>query len=293
MVLMLDARAKPSPAHHSPTRRLPADLATAAGLTVFAAAYTWLILTGHTRISSSTDPGAARISLWTAALPALAAIAVARLTPSAARPPEPGRRTKAEAAILVACATAMAVTAFTAGHGLAHIGLKLVFLLAVPLLAFRLLHSGKMRLSTAGRLAAVPAVALWFVLSQLTPLRTPLTDDLPDPVTLVIGSLITLLTASVLEEVFYRRWLQTRLEAQFGRWPGILAAALLFAAMHSARVEPSEPVLGIATIIAVQGMFGLLLGYLWSRFRTMWTVIIVHVVTNLVFVPMLADRLLP
>ncbi|MGH3972082.1 MAG: lysostaphin resistance A-like protein, partial [Pseudonocardiaceae bacterium] len=37
---------------------------------------------------------------------------------------------------------------------------------------------------------------------------------------------------ATLEEVFYRIWLQTRLEHVFGRWPAIMAASLLWAMWH-------------------------------------------------------------
>jgi membrane protease YdiL (CAAX protease family) len=137
---------------------------------------------------------------------------------------------------------------------------------------------------------ALPAVAVWFVLARISPLAPPLSGDLPDPVTLAVGSLITLVTASVLEEVFYRRWLQTRLEARLGRWPGVLIAALLFAGMHSYRLEDDSVALGLCTIVAVQGVLGLLLGYLWSRYRNIWIPITIHTLTNLVYVDLLRDH---
>jgi membrane protease YdiL (CAAX protease family) len=100
-----------------------------------------------------------------------------------------------------------------------------------------------------------------------------------------------LLTASVLEEVFYRAWLQTRLEVLYGRWPAIMVSSLLFALMHSSRIDAADPLLGLATIIAFQGVFGLMLGYLWARYRNFWVIVFIHVVTNLVYVPMLLGRL--
>lgn len=48
---------------------------------------------------------------------------------------------------------------------------------------------------------------------------------------LAVVALITALTAGVGEELFSRRWLQTRLEAALGGWPGILVASLVFAFM--------------------------------------------------------------
>lgn len=273
---------------------------TGAGLTVFAAAYVWLVATGHTSITGSADPGASGMSLWAAILPPLAALALARLVPPRVEPPRPltglpASRLRGEAWILVALALVMACLApFAARAGLLYPVVKVVVLLAGPLLAFRLLRGDGLAARAIPApvtwLAPLPAVVVWFLLSQVGPLAVPLTQELPDPVVLVIGSLITLLTASVLEEVFYRGWLQTRLEALYGRWPAILGSSLLFALMHTSHVRPDAPLLGLASIVAFQGVFGLMLGYLWSRYRNIWVIILIHVITNLVFVPLLLGR---
>ena len=75
--------------------------------------------------------------------------------------------------------------------------------------------------------------------------------------------------------------MQSRLEALAGRWTGILAAALLFALMHvvshSAGLTPD---LAVTTVVAVQGVTGLVLGYLWSRCRRLWACVLVHVALN-------------
>ncbi|WP_327588433.1 CPBP family intramembrane metalloprotease [Nonomuraea sp. NBC_00507] len=84
-------------------------------------------------------------------------------------------------------------------------------------------------------------MAAWFALTEIGPFDPPLTQALPDPGTLAITSLATLLTASVLEEIFYGGWLQTRLEVLHGRWPAITFSALLFAAMHAGRVTSPIP----------------------------------------------------
>jgi membrane protease YdiL (CAAX protease family) len=264
---------------------------------VFAAAYGWLVATGHTSITGSADPGASSMSLWAAVLPPLAALALARLVPPRAEPPQPlaglpASRLRREAWTLVAAALVMACLAPFAG--LLYPVVKVVVLLAVPLLAFRLLRGDGPRARAIPApvtwLAPIPAVVAWFLLSQVGPLAVPLTQELPDPVVLVVGSLITLLTASVLEEVFYRAWLQTRLEVLYGRWPAILGSSLLFAVMHTSHVRPDALLPGLAGIVAFQGVFGLMLGYLWSRYRNIWVIILIHVITNLVLVPLLLGR---
>lgn len=91
----------------------------------------------------------------------------------------------------------------------------------------------------------------------------------------------TALTASIGEEIFYRYWLQTRLEALLGRWPGILLASLLFGLMH---VASHGAGLGwgltVAVVIAGQGVFGIVAGYLWSRYRRLWLPILLHLSSN-------------
>ncbi|WP_113701154.1 CPBP family intramembrane glutamic endopeptidase [Nonomuraea lactucae] len=65
-------------------------------------------------------------------------------------------------------------------------------------------------------------------------------------------------------EIFYRGWLQSRLEVLYGRWPAIVASSLLFAAMHTSHVRPEAPLLGVA----------------------FWVIVFIHTVTNLVLVPL-------
>src|SRR3712207_9089246 len=66
-------------------------------------------------------------------------------------------------------------------------------------------------------------------------IRRPPRSALFPYTTLFRSALITFMTASVAEWLFYRVMLQTRLEALLGRWPAITATALLFAAMHTHR----------------------------------------------------------
>ncbi|RJL33091.1 CPBP family intramembrane glutamic endopeptidase [Bailinhaonella thermotolerans] len=271
-------------------------VAVAAGLAAFAAAYAWLLATGHTEIKPSADPGAAGVPLLAAILPPLAAIVLTRLVPPRAEPPLPlaglpRQRIAREAWALVgAAAVFSAVVAGRPGQDWYPLA-KLLLLLVVPLVVLRLSRGGGPRARAIPRpvvwLAPLPAMAAWFVLSHFGPLATPLTQDLPDPVTLAVASLVTLLTASVLEEIFYRGWLQTRLETLYGRWPAILGSSLLFALMHTTRLDWSDVGFGLASMVAVQGVFGLMQGYLWARYRNIWAVILVHVVVNLVYVDML------
>ncbi|PNI07159.1 hypothetical protein CXX84_17505 [Arthrobacter sp. AFG7.2] len=86
--------------------------------------------------------------------------------------------------------------------------------------------------------------------------------------------------AGVGEEIFYRYWLQTRAEASLGRWGGIVLATLLFALMHVGSRTSLGLGVEVAAAIVVQGSFGLLLAYLWARYRNIWLAIITHVFAN-------------
>ncbi|MGP3916903.1 lysostaphin resistance A-like protein [Nonomuraea sp. 10N515B] len=280
------------------TRSRGRMIVTGVGLAVFVLAYGWFLVTGTTEIRSSADPGAPGESLWAALLPALAVMALTRLIPSATAPSPPltglpRPRLRRETWLLVAAAVVFALLVAGRARGDWYPLLKVLLLLAFPLVMFRLSRGGGLRARAIPRpvvwLAPLPAVAAWFVLTEIGPFDPPVTQALPDAVTLAITSLVTLLTASVLEEIFYRGWLQTRLEVLYGRWPAITFAALLFAVMHAGRVDLTDPVPGLASIVAVQGVFGLMTGYLWARYRNIWIPILIHVVTNLVYVDLLLD----
>ena len=277
------------------TRRL----IVGAGIAIFVLAYGCLLATGTTEIVPSRDPGAPRVSLWAAAVPPLAALVLAALVAPrrpAPRPPAgPSRdRLLREAWTLAGAAVLLAAVLPVAG-GLLYLLAKVLFLLIVPLAAFRLISGREARAraipAPAAWLAPLPAVLVWVVLTQVGPFTMPFTQEPPDPVTLIAGSLATLLTASVLEEVFYRAWLQTRLEALYGRWPAIVVQALLFALMHSSRLSAGSLLTGLCTIVAFQGVFGLMLGYLWSRYRNIWVIVFIHALTNLIPVSVLLSLL--
>ena len=55
----------------------------------------------------------------------------------------------------------------------------------------------------------------------------------PPPAVLLVAAVATAITAGLGEELMYRRFLQTRLEALLGPWAGLLLASLLFGLMHT------------------------------------------------------------
>lgn len=125
------------------------------------------------------------------------------------------------------------------------------------------------------------AVAIYTLLSQFGLFAADAPTNWPDPITLIIAASVTALTAGLGEEVFYRYWLQTRLEAFGGRWFGILAASLVFAFMHlGSHGRTLAWDLRLVAVIAQQGAFGIVCGYLWSRYRRLWAPILTHVLAN-------------
>lgn len=268
-----------------------------AGLAVIAGSALWLILTGNIGVRYSSDHDDT-VPMWFRWIPAFVGILLVWLVPSGVRPlPYPAttsvqRARNIEAVALLAAAVLFTVALRLAGGGEpAHTLLKLPLLLLVPATVFWLL-----RRDTAGRAPgqvrdaqrplyragpAVPVVA-WFVLSYATPLATPPSSyaSTVDLLTLVGTVVVVFLLNSLLEEVFYRRWLQTRWEPILGRWPAVLLASLLWASWHIGIHSTGRLDVDLASVVVNQGVLGLFLGYLWSKYRLMWPILLVHGAIN-------------
>jgi membrane protease YdiL (CAAX protease family) len=100
-----------------------------------------------------------------------------------------------------------------------------------------------------------------------------------------VGILLPLFTAGLPEEIVFRGFLQTRLEAATGRLAAIAITAFLFAAWHlPTRYLLSHGVEGEAgsliSILAGTGLpvflAGLLLGLAWDRWRNLPTLVAIH-----------------
>lgn len=236
----------------------------------------------------SADPGAPAIPTWVTVLPALVGIGLALLLPPrppalpvvAVRPRRLGIRTAVLLALAIVFPTVTVIVGLTAE---VYALVKVLLLVLVPVVVLLVVRH-------AVRIEATPAVwrwwapivivALWTLLSQVAPWnpRHDLGDI--DPVTLAIQGVVVGLTAGVGEELFYRRWLQTHLEAALGPWPGIALASVCFALMHLGSHSTGDFVLDIARAVVNQGSFGLLLGVLWWRYRNLLLIIVAHLITN-------------
>ena len=198
--------------------------------------------------------------------------------------PDTGRRTRLQAGVLLASAVLFAVTLrLVVGDGdaePAHTVLKLVLLLAVPALLFRLTGRAAPVGERGVTWQPVVPVAVWFVLAQVGPLAVPVRKVDLDPVTLVLTVVAVFAVNALLEEVFYRRWLQTRWERVLGRRPAIVLTSLVFAAWHVGIQGTGHLPADLASAFVNQGVAGLFLGYLWSRYRLMWPILVVHGAMN-------------
>ncbi|MFD1423861.1 CPBP family intramembrane glutamic endopeptidase [Laceyella tengchongensis] len=85
---------------------------------------------------------------------------------------------------------------------------------------------------------------------------------------LVVGFLIN----SLFEELFYRVWLQTRLEGLLGTWPAIMLTSILWSICHIKIHHTGYLPADVAMVIANQGVTGL--------FLNMWVLVMIHGIIN-------------
>lgn len=122
-------------------------------------------------------------------------------------------------------------------------------------------------------------VVVWLVFYMLSPLSEASTYEI-DFLTLLLGALISLILNAVLEELFYRKWLQSRLEAAFGIWPAICVSAVLWALWHTGIQGSGGWIDSTAHALVLHGMMGLFLGYFWAKYRNIWLLIFIHGMMN-------------
>jgi membrane protease YdiL (CAAX protease family) len=241
-------------------------------------------------LRASADAGAPTVPYAHVLLPALVAVALVRLLPPRAPVLSPvvrdARRVLLGTAGLLACTVVFPVAVALTGVGDRpeyHL-VKLALVVAVPALVVAVTRGGLERAWPRGawRWWAPAVVVLgWTALAQAAPwVAHPRYDDVPVDL-LVTAAVATAVTAGVGEELLYRVWLQTRLEALLGRWGGIAVATLAFALLHVGTRQGQGPVVEVGAALVVQGLgFGLVAGYLWSRYRNPWLLVALHVLAN-------------
>lgn len=255
---------------------------------VFVGAAATLLVTGNTDIRYSADHERT-IPIWHIWIPALVGIALTRLVPPRLpdvdpMPGTPSNQVRREALICVALAVIFALALPVLGTPVPdgwYLGLKIGLLAVIPSIVLRV---GRLWGITDHRHATLglwywigpgAAIGAWFALAYFGPFARSFVGEVS-----LIAVIGLFLLNSVLEETFYRIWLQTRLESLLGSWTGIAGAALLWAAWHMVIQGTGRPMIDIATVVAYQGVLGLFLGFLWSRYRNPWALFLVHGAIN-------------
>lgn len=265
-----------------------------AGLAAYGAALVLLVVTGRTGVRYTAD-SADTLPLWAPWIGPVVGILLIRLLPlrpSAGPRPQPSvsSRRLAFVYVLLAVAFAVVLTVLGAGEPTYTIS-KLTLLVIIPLgltrvPAFRaaeLIMVPERDLDRRWRHWGAAVVVLgWGAATFLNPWRPPRSTSLDgfDVGTLMITVLFVFLINAGVEELFYRRWLQTNLEASLGPWPAIIVASLCWAIWHISTQGSGDLLGDLASAVINQGVTGLFLGYLWSRYRLMWPLLVAHGAIN-------------
>ncbi|NNH68809.1 CPBP family intramembrane metalloprotease [Nocardia uniformis] len=246
------------------------------GGAIYLAALAVLVGTGHTEVRFSADDSDTQ-PIWLLWIPAIAGLCLAWMVPPRESAADPFADTGTRALTIRTWLLAGAAVAFTVALYLSpatdiwFLALKALLLLAIPLALRIVTWREWARLDVRGRwLRPLPAVIAFVLVASV--LRPGSEVATPDVLTIVVVFLIN----AVLEEVFYRFWLQTRLESRYGRWPAILVTSLLWASWHAAIHGGEGLAVDLAAVVLNIGVTGLFLGYLWSRHRNPWLNIVVH-----------------
>ncbi|MEW2441820.1 CPBP family intramembrane glutamic endopeptidase [Micromonospora marina] len=225
--------------------------------------------------------------MWSRWIPAVAGIALIRLFPPAPDPrwPDPVAPYREAVPLLLAGIAFAAVMPLLGGEP-AYTVVKLALLLGVPAGVFLAARRwpprwrpGPAPADAAHRWGPALPVAVWLVLSYATPLAVPASERGADVQT---GDARRRPAGRLRGEraAGGGRWLQTRWESLLGRWPAIVLASLVWAAWHVAIQGTGRPGADLATVVVNHGVLGLFLGYLWSRYRRMWPLLVVHGAVN-------------
>lgn len=236
----------------------------------------------------SADAEAPALSNWAIIGPSLVGIALTLALPWRAVPmpavPVKQRQLLVTTTVLpVLLAVFVLATILLPLQGEDYILGKFVLLILLPAVLL-LVVRGSVRIETRSGAwrwwAPLVVLAVWFYLSEVAPWNPPYDPGDIDTNLLIVAAVATAITASIGEELFFRRWLQTRMEAVLGAWAGIGVTSVLFGLMHLGSHGSGDLWLDIARVIAIQGTFGWFMGVLWWRYRNLTIVILAHLISN-------------
>lgn len=267
-----------------PLSRVLLALATAA----WAAAVLTLVLARPDGLAVSSDAAAPALPLWQVFLPPVLGIVLILALPP--------RRTDQPAVVgtpraftrstwfLLATAVGIIALGLTPVSDVDFVLLKGLLLLIVPALVLRFVWRGGVEVLRAPGAwrwwAPLVVVAAWTWVGYAAPWVRPSDFSGVDLAFLLVGAVVTAVTAGVGEELFYRLWLQTRLEAALGPAAAIMVTSVLFGLMHFGTHGAADLPMDAVVIVAVQGTSGVFLGLLWWRYRSIAVNILVHLIMN-------------
>jgi membrane protease YdiL (CAAX protease family) len=104
-------------------------------------------------------------------------------------------------------------------------------------------------------------------------------------VQMLVGAIVWILAASPFQELFFRAWLQTRLQKLLGDFSGLMLASILFVLWHY--VAPlNTTAVPLYTLPGLLGTFlaGLVYGYSFYRTRSFATPWLAHATAGMAFV---------
>lgn len=268
-------------------------------LLIILAASLWLIWSGNMHIRYTADHEGT-IPIWNRWIPVLIGIILVRCLPIVLPDYNPlydydQRHITIQASVMLAGAVLFTgfllfINEWGWDFQVWYAAAKLILLLGIPWIMLRAYRSSSAIRPKSKEPDSIPrwywlgpliVIIVWVYAHFFSVFAAPHhPSGISDPVVLTVSLLIGFLLNSVLEEVFYRVWLQTRLELLLGRWPAILLASILWASWHIAIQGTGQWGLDGATVIANHAVTGLFLGYLWARYRNVWALLIIHGLLN-------------
>lgn len=286
------------------------------GIFLFFVSGVVLLATGETTVplGGEAEEGTV-IPIWTIAGPTLIGLLLIRLFPPTLRVPNPVDRLTQEQVrrgFYPAIGIAVAFPVIVAGVGylvgdinIAWFGLKIIFFLVVTFVLLRR-YGGMPTLSApTGDVRfwywVAPIVVAVVYLASLTvgPFapEQQFAEEMLDSSALIgflLGATVwNFINAGLAEELFFRAYLQSRLEVIWGQWSGIIIAAILFAIMHApwqyyihwhgqTGLVSGDIALSVASVVLYNGAVGLVAGYHWSRYRNFWVLVLMHTGWNVI-----------
>ncbi|UWW10635.1 CPBP family intramembrane glutamic endopeptidase [Mycolicibacterium brumae] len=283
------ARANVSP--DGGARSRAGAMVSTAGMCVYLAALVTVAVAGEGRIRYTADSDDT-IPMWHPLLAAAVGVMLIQLTPGAAPAASttPRHRAGFDAVTLLGLATGFTISLTLLGADDAnYLVLKVALLVVAPMLLFA---AGRRREAAQHTDIEVPQTQShrwWALTPTLGWVATFMALSRPQPaggfeadvVTIAAAVIFGFVINAVVEEFFYRRWLQSRWQLVLGGvWPAIVISSLAWASWHIAIQGTGDLPLDLANVVANQGITGIFLGLLWQRYKVMWPLLVAHGVMN-------------